>query len=126
MFVNLASRLLAGSMVMAGVLVAGIASSAPAHAHSDWAAPFLGGIMAGRVLTNMQEQRQQQTRAMQEMAGEGGGSSGGYNSRPAYHSAPPPQPSPQQQLQQLDQLAAGGYITPQQYKERREAILNGM
>ena len=126
MFVNLASRLLAGSMVMAGVLVAGIAGSAPAHAHSDWAAPFLGGIMAGRVLTNMQEQRQQQTRAMQEMAGEGGGSSGEYNSRPAYHSAPPPQPSPQQQLQQLDQLAAGGYITPQQYKERREAILNGM
>ncbi|MDG4591054.1 MAG: hypothetical protein P9C36_00320 [Defluviicoccus sp.] len=119
---KLASRSLAGSVVIASALFAGVAGQAPAYAHSDWAAPFLGGIMAGRILTNMQNQRAQQTRAMQEMAGEGGGTAG--HSRPASHS--PAQLSSQERLQQLDQLAAGGYITPQEYKARREAILNGM
>ena len=28
------------------------------------------------------------------------------------------------QLAQLDKLAAGGYITPQEYQNRRKAILN--
>ncbi|VUX46104.1 exported hypothetical protein [Candidatus Defluviicoccus seviourii] len=122
MLVKLAARSLAGLVVIASALFAGVAGHAPAYAHSDWAAPFLGGIMAGRVLTNMQNQRAQQTRAMQEMAGEGG--SAGGHSRPTSHS--PAQLSPQERLQQLDQLAAGGYITPQEYKARREAILNGM
>ena len=25
----------------------------PVHAHSDWAAPFMGGMMAGHVLSNV-------------------------------------------------------------------------
>jgi hypothetical protein len=29
-------------------------------------------------------------------------------------------------LRQLDQLAAGGYITPAEYKERRAEILDGL
>jgi hypothetical protein len=29
-------------------------------------------------------------------------------------------------LDELDALAAGGYITPEEYKTRREAILNAM
>jgi hypothetical protein len=35
-------------------------------------------------------------------------------------------PSPEQQLNTLDQLAAGGYITPEEYRARRQAILNSM
>jgi hypothetical protein len=30
------------------------------------------------------------------------------------------------QLNQLDKLAAGGYITPAEYESRRKAILNEM
>jgi hypothetical protein len=33
-------------------------------------------------------------------------------------------PSKERQLQDLDRLAAGGYITPQEYKDRRPAILS--
>jgi hypothetical protein len=31
-----------------------------------------------------------------------------------------------QKLQELDKLAAGGYITPEEYKTKRKAILDGM
>ena len=33
-------------------------------------------------------------------------------------------PSKETQLQELDRLASGGYITPQEYKERRQAVLS--
>ena len=109
----------------------------PVHAHSDWAAPFMGGMMAGHVLSNVAAQKRAQTEALQSMAYGGGGrpmpyrqpvgSYGRPEPAPAY--APPaaaPQPTPQQQLNQLDALAAGGYITPEEYKARRQAILNAM
>lgn len=144
MLVRLRTSLALGLPVIATLLWIPLPGSALAHSN-DWATPFMGGIMAGRVLSKIGEQRQQQTEAMQEMArgggygeyrsgnggGDGGYRSGGYGGyrgdgygggyAPSY--APP---SPEQQLQQLNQLAVGGYITPQQYQERRQAILNGM
>ena len=81
--------------VAAGAAMAIILGSGLAHAHSDWAAPFMGGIMAGRVLSHIQEQKERQTQAMQEMARGGGygggfaGYGGGYG-RPAYGAATAP------------------------------------
>jgi hypothetical protein len=34
--------------------------------------------------------------------------------------------SPQQRLDQLDKLAAGGYIAPEKYKAKKKAILDGI
>jgi hypothetical protein len=34
--------------------------------------------------------------------------------------------TPEQKLKQLDKLAAGGYITPAEYKAKKKAILDGM
>ena len=45
---------------------------------------------------------------------------------PAAVQAPAAQMTPEQKLQQLDKLAAGGYITPAEFKERRQAILDTM
>jgi hypothetical protein len=90
--------------VAAGAAMAIIFGSGLAHAHTDWAAPFMGGIMAGRVLSHIQEQKERQAQAMQEMArgggyaGYGGGYGGGFAGygggygRPAY--GPPPQYEP--------------------------------
>ena len=81
--------------LLAGLSLGIIAT--PARAHSDWAAPFMGGIMAGRVLSHIQEQKERQTQATEEMARGGGygggfaGYGGGYG-RPAY--GPPPQYEP--------------------------------
>jgi hypothetical protein len=45
---------------------------------------------------------------------------------PQYAPAGPSAASIEARLRQLDQLAAGGYITPAEYKERRAEILDGL
>src|SRR5512133_931645 len=47
----------------------------PARAHSDWAAPFMGGLLAGHVATNFAMAQRERTEALRSMAygGEGGG-----------------------------------------------------
>jgi hypothetical protein len=39
---------------------------------------------------------------------------------------PPAQKTPQQKLDELDKLAAGGYITPDEYKAKKQQILDSM
>ncbi|MEN8753808.1 MAG: SHOCT domain-containing protein, partial [Desulfobacterales bacterium] len=45
---------------------------------------------------------------------------------PAPAPAPAAKPTAQQRLDQLDKLAAGGYITPEEYKAKKKAILDSM
>ena len=40
--------------------------------------------------------------------------------------APAASQSPEARIKQLDKLAAGGYITPAEYKQKKQAILNSM
>jgi hypothetical protein len=111
--------------LLPGLCVGTVAS--PARAHSDWAAPFMGGLLAGHIATNFARVQRERTEALQSMAYGGGGygrpTPYGYG-RPMY--APPAAPSPEQQLNTLDQMAARGYITPEEYRARRQAILNSM
>ena len=118
----------------AGVFLGAVGSSRTARA-DNWAAPFIGGLIGGHVLTNFSRERREQTMALQEMA---------RNRPPAYapayrepaYSAPAPAPaaapaqtsatSIEQKLNVLDQLAAKGYITKEEYQRRREAILNSL
>jgi len=101
------------SMVACAASAGLLTFSAPARA--DGAGWFLGGMVTSRVLSNA-ERRTQAEEAQ------------------AYRPAPQPvqqvqaqpaKPSKERQLQELDRLAAGGYITPQEYKERRKAVLEG-
>ena len=39
--------------------------------------------------------------------------------------APAAAQTQEQKLQELDKLAAGGYVTPEEYKARKKAIVNG-
>jgi hypothetical protein len=101
----------------------GLMQSVPAQA--DNAGYFIGGMLTSKVLNNMK--RRTQAEEMQA-----------YNSRQQHATAqtvpttttaaaaPAPKMTPEQQLQQLDKLAAGGYITPEEYKAKRQAILNSM
>jgi hypothetical protein len=90
---------------------------------SDSAGWFLGGMLAaklGSAIKQSVDAQKEQAAAMQQQN--------------AMRMAPPPPPPPQvripktpeQKLQELDALAAGGYITPQEYKARRQAILNSL
>lgn len=105
----LASVLLSTSLVISPVVVAGNAGA------------FLGGMVTSKVLTNMHQRtqaEQQQAYYAQQNAQQ--------NAQPVQQAAPAPAAQTQQQkLDQLDKLAAGGYVTPDEYKARKKAIIDG-
>jgi hypothetical protein len=79
-------------------------------AHSDGAVWGIGGLLAGSMLTKAVDKKHQ--------------------SQPKQSTAPAPAPAApmtsEQKIQQLNTLAAGGYITPQEYKTEKQAILNSI
>jgi hypothetical protein len=84
-----------------------------ARAHSG--AAFLGGMLAGHVVTGAVSRDKQRTQAAE------------YQAYSQPRSAPAAQSStPEQKIDQLNKLAAGGYITPAEYKAKKQAILNSM
>ena len=86
---------------------------------------FVGGLLGGHILTNMQNRSERRTRAQEQMAAQprtvvtqqpaAAPASSGTSSR-----------SVEDKLETLDKLAAGGYITKEEYKKRRQAILDSM
>ena len=101
----------------ASVLVAA-ALSVSAPAYSGEAGAFIGGVFASKVMNNMNRR----TQAEEAQA---------YNSsraaQPVQQAAPAPAASsPQQKLDQLNKLAAGGYITAEEYKAKKKAIMDSM
>ena len=95
------------------------------EARDDKGAAFLGGMVAGHVVVGMVRRSRIRTAAAVEMANQ---------PRTVQQVAPAPAPAPapaakptaQQRLDQLDKLAAGGYITPEEYKAKKKAILDSM
>ncbi len=80
------------------------------------AGAFLGGMIATRVLSNMADRSQAEE-------------SSAYSQpqtvvvkQPSHTSGS----SAEERIKQLDKLAAGGYITPEEYKEKKKKILAGM
>jgi hypothetical protein len=92
-----------------------ISTYAPlAAAHSDGAVWGIGGLLAGTML--------------------GRASASKHEHQSTQSKAPASTPTPastapmtaEQKMQQLNALAAGGYITPQEYKTEKQAILNSL
>jgi membrane protease subunit (stomatin/prohibitin family) len=84
---------------------------------ADGAGAFIGGVLATKVVGNMERQ----TEAQEEQAY--------YAQRQAAQpvsQAAPAQKSAEQRLAELDKLAAGGYITKEEYKRKKQAILDSM
>ena len=91
--------------------------------HSHDGAAFLGGMVAGHVVGGMVRRSRIRTAAAVEMANQ---------PRTVQQAAPAPapaqaaKPTAQQRIQELDKLAAGGYITPQEYKAKKKVILDSL
>lgn len=116
-----------GLAVAACALAVGLVGAsgvAQAH-HNDWAAPLVGGALGGYALGTVVSDYSHKSEAPSTT----------YVAEPApvyYTPAPTPVYTPppstasiEARLKQLDALAAGGYITPQEYQTRRTQILNG-
>jgi len=108
------------SAALGSVCAATMTFSLPAQASdAGW---FLGGVLATKLAGAIKQSvhaQEQQAQAMQQA----------NQMRALPPPPPPPLPqykTPQQKLNELDALAAGGYITPQEYKARRKAILDSL
>ena len=100
--------------IISGTLLLATALGVSIPAQSDNSGAFIGGMLTSRVMTNMHqrtEAEQQQAAAAQQ--------------QPVQQAAPA-QKSPQQRLDELDKLAAGGYITPAEYKAKKQNIIDSM
>ena len=106
------------SVAYATLIAAAFTVSVPTQA-SDTGA-FVGGMLTSRVLGNMHqrtEAEQQQAYYAQQSA----------QQRPVQQAAPTaPTQSTEQKLKELDKLAAGGYITPAEYKAKKQSIIDAM
>jgi len=104
------------SLLPVGVLALGLTLPAvPALAGSGGA--FIGGMLTSRVLTNMNDrtkaqeyQAYSQPKTVVVHDSSGSNSSGSAESR----------------IKQLDKLAAGGYITPAEYKQKKQQIIDSL
>ena len=97
--------------------------------HSHDGAAFLGGMVAGHIIGGAVRRDRIRTAAAVQAANQPKTQTV-YVQQPATTSsaqtAPAAKPTAQQRLDQLDKLAAGGYITPEEYKAKKKAILDSM
>jgi hypothetical protein len=107
------------SLATAGATLA-VALTAHIPAHAGDTGAFVGGMLASRVMHNMHERTEaEQTQAYyaQQQA----------QQQQVQQAAPASSGDPtKQKLAELDKLAAGGYITPEEYKAKRKAIIDAM
>ena len=107
-----------GIALMAAALLAS-AGNTPAQAGNSWALPLVGGALGGYAISSFVNSRKSEPAPA-----------------PVHHAAPRPVeyvPAPaaapttaEARLKQLDQLAAGGYITKAEYNQRRQVIMNSL
>lgn len=114
-----------GGATGALLLTTALTASIPAQAGNTGA--FIGGMFASRVMTNMH----QRTEAEQQQAYYAQQNSQRQAQPVQQAAAPAPAPAPaaltpEQKIDQLNKLAAGGYITPAEYKSKKAAIVNNM
>mgnify|MGYP001787479467 CR=1 FL=1 len=99
------------------VAVGAIAFSVTVPVLADGAGAFLGGIAVakiGRSIRENNEAQRDQADAAQQQA---------YYAQQQAQQAPK---SAEDKIAELDKLAAGGYITPAEYKSRKKTILDSM
>jgi hypothetical protein len=104
---------------LAATLVIGLGAR-PGLAHNDWGLPLVGGLAGGYALSSLMHERE---RPRETVVTEP------VYAAPAAYVAPavpatPTASSIEHQLNVLDDLAAKGYITKDEYQTRRQALLN--
>ena len=84
---------------------------------------FVGGLIGGHVLTRVMDNSERRTRAAEHQAYQSQQPQVVYQQAPASGSGGK---SVEQRLEELDSLAAKGYISQSEYKARRKEILDSL
>ena len=96
------------------------------EARAGKGAAFLGGMVTSHIIGGAVRRSERRTEAAEYQAYSQPRTVQQAAPAPAPAPAPAAKPSTQQRLDQLDKLAAGGYITPQEYKAKKKAIMDSM
>ena len=115
--------------VLAAFFIITIMPGLPTVARAGEGAAFLGGMVAGHVVGGAVRRSRIRTAAAVQAANQPRTQTV-YVQQPATSTtaqpAPAAKPSAEDRLKELDKLAAGGYITPEEYKAKKKAILDSM
>lgn len=102
------------------------------EARAGSGAAFLGGMLAGHIVGGAIRRSRIRTAAAVQSANQPRTETVYVQPQPAttYHqaAAPPPasKPTVEQRLKELEGLAKKGYITPEEYKARKKAIIDSI
>ena len=115
--------------VLTAFIITTIMPGLQTEARADKGAAFLGGMVAGHIVGGAVRRSKIQTAAAVQAANQPKTQTV-YVQQPATTTsaqpAPAAKPSTEDRLKQLDKLAAGGYITPEEYKAKKKAILDSL
>ena len=117
------------SPVLIAFFIITISPGLPSVARAGEGAAFLGGMVAGHVVGGAVRRSRIRTAAVVQTANQSKTQTV-YVQQPvtatSAHSAPAAKPSTEDRIKELDKLAAGGYITPEEYKAKKKAILDSL
>ena len=115
--------------VLSAFIIAIIMPGLPTQARAGEGAAFLGGMVAGHIVGGAVRRSKIRTAAAVQAANQPKTQTV-YVQQPATttaaHTAPAAKPSAEDRIKELDKLAAGGYITPEEYKAKKKAILDSI
>ncbi len=124
-------------ILLVSFIITTVAPGFKPQARASDAGAFFGGMMAGHVIGGAVRRSRLRTAAMMDMAYRPKSQTVHVQQQPTAtsypaqvpahsHPAETAKPTVEQRIKELDKLAAGGYITPQEYKAKKQAILDSL
>jgi len=115
--------------VLIAFIITTIMPGLATEARGSEGAAFLGGMVAGHIVGGAVRRSKIRTAAAVQTANQSKTQTV-YVQQPTTTTtaqpAPAAKPSTEDRLKELDKLAAGGYITPEEYKAKKKAILDSI
>ena len=115
--------------VLTAFIITTIMPGLQTEARADKGAAFLGGMVAGHIVGGAVQRSKIQTAAAVQAANQPKTQTV-YVQQPATTTsaqpAPAAKPTAEDRIKELDKLAAGGYITPEEYKAKKKVILDSL
>ena len=115
--------------VLAAIIITTIMPGLPTEARAGKGVAFLGGMVAGHIVGGAVQRSKIRTAAAVQEANQPKTQTV-YVQQPATTTtaqpAPAAKPTAEDRIKELDKLAAGGYITPEEYKAKKKVILDSL
>ncbi len=117
-------------LLLAAFIIIPVIPGFKTEARAGGGAAFLGGMLAGHLISGAVQRDKVRTAAAVESASQPKTETVYVQQAPAATTSSQPaqaaKPSVEQRLKELDKLAKDGYITPEEYKARRKAIIDSI